>query len=136
MQLTITRKEAELIEALLRPRAHLLHELLEIQIQALPPGDDSWADTQDALRVANGALVKVRNAQVIKPKPAPASAPIAQARVSRHTKAGSNGKWISCPHCGHQECVGHFSWSSLACRGCRRMVDKTDWLIAAQEAHA
>lgn len=64
MDLTITRKEAQLIETLLRPRAHLLHELLEIQIQALPPGDDSWADTQDALRVANGALVKVRNAQI------------------------------------------------------------------------
>lgn len=136
MQLTITRKEAELIEALLRPRAHLLHELLEIQIQALPPGDDSWADTQDALSVANGALVKVRNAQAIEPKPAPAPASVAQTRISRHTKAGNNGKWISCPHCGHQEGVGHFSWSSLACRGCRRMVDKTDWLIAAQEAHA
>ena len=64
MDLTITRKEAQLIETLLRPRAHLLHKLLEIQIQALPPGDDSWADTQDALRVANGALVKVRNAQI------------------------------------------------------------------------
>lgn len=63
LQLTITRKEAQLIEALLRPRAHLLHELLELQIQALPPGDDSWTDTQDALRITNGALVKVRNAQ-------------------------------------------------------------------------
>lgn len=68
LQLTITRKEAQLIEELLRPRAHLLHELLEIQIQALPPGDDSWASTQDALRVTNGALIKVRNAQVLEAK--------------------------------------------------------------------
>jgi hypothetical protein len=67
LQLTITRKEAQLIEALLRPRAHLLHELLEVQIQALPPGNDSWADTQDALRVTSGALVKVRNAQLLEP---------------------------------------------------------------------
>lgn len=64
MNLTITRKEAELLVQLLRPRTALLHELLEVQIQALPAGDDSWADTQDALRVANGALIKVRNAQV------------------------------------------------------------------------
>ena len=64
MNLNITRKEAQLLEALLRPRAHLLHELLEAQIQALPPGDASWADTQDALRVTNGALAKVRNAQI------------------------------------------------------------------------
>lgn len=133
MQLTITRKEAELIEELLRPRAHLLHELLEIQIQALPPGDDSWASTQDALRIANGALIKVRNAQIEQPKPAPA-APIAQARVSRHTRAGQNGKWISCSHCGHQVGVGHFAWNALNCKGCGRMVDKTDWLIATEEA--
>jgi hypothetical protein len=64
MNLTITNKEAELLVQLLRPRTALLHELLEVQIQALPAGDDSWADTQDALMVANGALVKVRNAQV------------------------------------------------------------------------
>jgi hypothetical protein len=63
MQLDITPKEARLLEALLRPRAHLLAELFEAQVQALPPGDSSWADTQDALRVTNGALVKVRNAQ-------------------------------------------------------------------------
>lgn len=65
LQLTITRKEAQLIEELLRPRAHLLHELLEMQIQALPPGDDSWLDTQTALRVTNGALIKVRNARAL-----------------------------------------------------------------------
>lgn len=64
MNLTITNKEAELLVQLLRPRTALLHELLEVQIQALPVGDDSWADTQDALRVAHGALIKVRNAQV------------------------------------------------------------------------
>lgn len=68
LQLTITRKEAQLIEELLRPRARLLHELLEMQIQALSPGDDSWLDTQTALRITNGALIKVRNAQVLEAK--------------------------------------------------------------------
>jgi len=63
MQLDITPKEARLLEALLRPRLHLLNELYEAQVQALPPGDSSWADTQDALRVTSGALVKLRNAQ-------------------------------------------------------------------------
>lgn len=65
MQITINHKEAALIAELLRPRAHLLSELLEVQIQACEPGDDTWADTQDALRVANGALLKVRNAQAL-----------------------------------------------------------------------
>jgi len=65
MQITINHKEAALIAELLRPRAHLLSELLEVQIQACEPGDDTWADTQDALRVAHGALLKVRNAQAL-----------------------------------------------------------------------
>lgn len=69
MQLNINRKEAELICELLRPRAHLLSELLEVQIQACAPGDDTWADTQDALRVAHGALLKLRNAQALEVQP-------------------------------------------------------------------
>lgn len=64
LNLTITAAEAELLVSLLRPRAHLLHELLEVQIQACEPGDDSWADTQTALRVANKALIKMRNLQL------------------------------------------------------------------------
>jgi len=64
MQLTLNWKEVELLVQLVRPRAHLLGELLDTQIQALEPGDDSWCITQDALRVANGALLKLRNAQV------------------------------------------------------------------------
>lgn len=63
MNLTLDYREAELLVQLLRPRAALLHELLEAQIQALPAGDSSWADTQDALAVACNALDKVKNAQ-------------------------------------------------------------------------
>lgn len=64
MNLTLTYREAELLVQLLRPRAALLHELLEVQVQILPAGDSSWADTSEALEVANGALIKVRNAQI------------------------------------------------------------------------
>jgi hypothetical protein len=64
LDLTITNAEAELLVQLLRPRAELLGELFEVQVQHCPAGDDSWASTQDALQVANGALIKVRNAQV------------------------------------------------------------------------
>lgn len=63
MQLNLNRREADLLVALLRPRAHLLVELLEVQIQTLEPGDDAWCETQDDLRTANSALIKVRNAQ-------------------------------------------------------------------------
>lgn len=64
MDLKIDRREADLLVALLRPRAHLLGKLLEVQIQSLEPGNDSWCSTQDDLRTANSALIKVRNAQL------------------------------------------------------------------------
>lgn len=63
INLSITAAEAALIADLLRPRAILLTELLEVQVQACPQGCLDWADTADALAVANGVLVKVRNGQ-------------------------------------------------------------------------
>lgn len=59
MNTTITATEAALLAALLRPRVEALEELLSAQVQSLPPGDDSWADTEDALNTAAGALRKV-----------------------------------------------------------------------------
>lgn len=47
--------------------------------------------------------------------------------VTRFTRAGSNGKLIQCPHCGHEKRVYHFSWFAVTCQNCKRMVDKTDW---------
>lgn len=64
INLSITAAEAALIADLLRPRATLLTELLEVQIQTCPQGCLDWADTADALAVANGALGKVRNGQI------------------------------------------------------------------------
>lgn len=62
--LTLTKAEADLLVQLLRPRAELLSELFEVQVQHCPAGDDSWVSTREALQVAHNALNKVRNAQV------------------------------------------------------------------------
>lgn len=60
----ITAQEAELLVALLRPRANLLIELLEVQVQLCPAGDDGWAITADDLATTNSVMVKLRNAQL------------------------------------------------------------------------
>lgn len=57
--MSITPIEAALLAQLLRPRVQLLTELLAAQVQALPPGDDSWADTEDQLELAAAALQKM-----------------------------------------------------------------------------
>ena len=62
--LPISADEAELLVTLLRPRASLLAEMLELQVRYCPPGCTAWADTADALAVANDALIKLRNAQL------------------------------------------------------------------------
>lgn len=57
--MSITPIEAALLAQLLRTRVALLTELLAAQIQALPPGDDSWADLEDQLQIATNTLHKV-----------------------------------------------------------------------------
>ena len=47
--------------------------------------------------------------------------------VTKFTRAGSYGRLIKCPHCGHEKRVYHFSWLAVTCQSCKRMVDKTDW---------
>lgn len=59
MTITLTPNEAALVAALLRPRVEALEELLVAQVESLPPGDDAWADTEDQLHAAEGALRKV-----------------------------------------------------------------------------
>lgn len=61
--ISISADEADLLVELLRPRAGLLAELLEAQVQLCPEGDDSWARTAEALDVARGALIKLHNAR-------------------------------------------------------------------------
>jgi len=52
--------------------------------------------------------------------------------VNRYTRAGKEGKWITCPLCSQTSKVYHFSWSGLTCMCCRESVEKTDWLISTK----
>ena len=49
--------------------------------------------------------------------------------VTKHTRAGNNGKDIMCPVCGHVCRVYHFSWSASQCSNCKTMVNKYDYLV-------
>jgi hypothetical protein len=62
--ISITAEEAALLVDLLRPRASLLAELLELQVQHCPEGCTDWAETADALTLAQAALVKLQNASM------------------------------------------------------------------------
>jgi hypothetical protein len=57
-----TGPEIALLVTVLRPRVEALAELHAAQVQALPPGDDSWADTEEALELCSGALRKLEAA--------------------------------------------------------------------------
>ena len=48
--------------------------------------------------------------------------------VNRNTRAGRNGKEITCPKCQTRARVYHFSWSALNCQGCDRVIEKQDYL--------
>lgn len=62
--ISITAEEAALLVDLLRPRASLLAELLELQVQHCPEGCTDWAETADALTLAQATLVKLQNASM------------------------------------------------------------------------
>ena len=49
--------------------------------------------------------------------------------VDRYTRAGRNGRQITCPDCGEIARVYHFAWCAITCSGCDRMIDKQHWLI-------
>ena len=50
-------------------------------------------------------------------------------RVNRYTRAGKNGKLITCPKCQQSAPVFHFAWSALTCQFCSSDINKEDWLI-------
>jgi len=50
-------------------------------------------------------------------------------KVDRFTRAGRDGRVITCPHCATAARVYHFAWCAITCSGCHRMIDKTEWLI-------
>ena len=49
--------------------------------------------------------------------------------VNRYTRAGRDGKVITCPYCMSSYPVYHFSWSALVCQECKRTVEKYDYLL-------
>ena len=49
--------------------------------------------------------------------------------VNRYTRAGKNGKELTCPKCNHTEKVYHFAWSAAGCLGCREYINKEDFLV-------
>ena len=49
--------------------------------------------------------------------------------VNRYTRAGRNGKEISCPKCEGTFPIYHFSWSAISCLHCKQSVDKYEWRI-------
>ena len=66
--------------------------------------------------------------------------------VTRHTRAGKNGKTLYCPHCARSVHVYHFSWDALVCGECKRRneknpkatdadyeISKSEWLLAAPD---
>lgn len=55
----LNHAEAALIAALLRPRVQTLADLLQAQVQALPPGDAAWIITREELNTAAAALHKI-----------------------------------------------------------------------------
>ena len=50
-------------------------------------------------------------------------------RVNRYTRAGKNGKQITCPMCNKSHDVFHFSWSALTCQSCKQSINKEDWIL-------
>tara|TARA_R100000789_G_scaffold82115_1_gene77435 strand:- start:221 stop:391 length:171 start_codon:yes stop_codon:yes gene_type:complete len=50
-------------------------------------------------------------------------------KVNKYTRAGLYGKSIVCPECRHIDKVYHFAWSGLSCTSCKKIINKSDWLI-------
>ena len=57
--MTLTKPEAQLLTQALRPRLQALLEMHAAQVQALPIGDTTWADTEEAIELCSGALQKL-----------------------------------------------------------------------------
>jgi len=54
--LQISTTQAGLLRPLLRVHLQTLRDLLEAQVQSLPPGDDSWAYTSEELHQLHHVL--------------------------------------------------------------------------------
>lgn len=54
-------------------------------------------------------------------------ADLTDSKVNRYTRAGRDGKIISCPVCGYKKIVYHFGWCAITCTGCKKDIEKTQW---------
>lgn len=61
--LRISAEQLELIESLLLQQVATLSDLLRAQVRDLPPGDDSWAATENELDIASDTLSLVGRAR-------------------------------------------------------------------------
>ena len=50
-------------------------------------------------------------------------------KVNRYTRAGKQGKEITCPKCYESYLVYHFSWSALVCTCCKETIEKNEYLL-------
>ena len=52
-------------------------------------------------------------------------------KVSKYHSNLGNKKYIElhCPKCYKSEVYGHLGWSAFKCAGCKKFIDKTDFLI-------
>ena len=50
-------------------------------------------------------------------------------QMTRHKRAGKDGKILQCPICDSPTRVYHLSWRRLKCNGCKKMIPKYEWLI-------
>jgi ribosomal protein L37AE/L43A len=50
-------------------------------------------------------------------------------KVNKHTRAKKNGTVLVCPRCKEKNKVYHFSFGAFTCEGCRKMINKYDWLM-------
>jgi len=50
-------------------------------------------------------------------------------KVTKHTRAGKEGKPITCPICKVSSRIYHFDWTATECPSCKSKVDKYDWLL-------
>jgi hypothetical protein len=56
---TLNRTQAALLRPLVRLQVSILEDLHQAQVQTLPAGDDSWADTAEELEQLRGALLQL-----------------------------------------------------------------------------
>lgn len=55
-------------------------------------------------------------------------------KVTAHTRAGKyRGRILECPKCGKRFPIFHFAWSALQCLGCKKAIEKKNWIDCGLE---